>query len=304
VAFLVCIIHTKRNSMGDKMNKEKLLDVIAGIFSIFFIAIVFYLYFNQAFYGTGYFDKPYDFDEIITYEQTEHNSCHINIIEPTIVLRIDDVRAYSVPTPYLVNEIIDRNLAVTLGVIPHNLEKDDNILKYLISIREDPNIEIAQHGTLHDKSDIDMNERSLLEGTINLQNILGVRPVTYIIPYNEITEKTREIVSKYFKIISGKQDILKEGEEIAEIGYTVETYYYSENQEVSIDYIIEKCKSSLNEKNLCVIEIHPQEYSTDINNPKYLSEDKFNEFKEMLDRLQELDAKFSTFNDLVTCAEW
>ena len=73
---------------------------------------------------------------------------------------------------------------------------------------------------------------------------------------------------------------------------------------VTIDNIIEKCESSLEERNLCVVTIHPQEYSTNINNPRTLSINRFNKFKEMLDRLQELDAEFSTFNELVVCSDW
>jgi len=34
------------------MKKEKIKDVIAGIFSIIFIGIVFYLYFIEFFHGT------------------------------------------------------------------------------------------------------------------------------------------------------------------------------------------------------------------------------------------------------------
>lgn len=286
------------------MNKEKLKDVIAGILSILFIGIVFYLYFMRVFSGYGYFvdtNRP-NFDEFIVYQEKEHGSCHINVIEPTIVLRMDDVRAYSVPTPYLVDEIIERNLSVTLGVIPRELEKDTKMQEYLLEIRENPNVEIAQHGTYHNESDININEGNLLEGNVKIQRLLGVRPVTYIPPYNKITEEAREVISKYFNIISAGQEVLKEGENIAEIGYTVETYDYNKQQITSTDDVIEKCKSSLEKTNLCVIEIHPQEYSFNIDNPVYVSAVKFDEYREMLDKLQELNASFSTFNSLVDCS--
>ena len=50
--------------------------------------------------------------------------------------------------------------------------------------------------------------------------------------------------------------------------------------------------------------MHPQEYATDINNPVDLSEEKFQEFKLMLDKLQELNVRFSTFKDLVACYDY
>ncbi len=284
--------------------KERIKDIIAGIFSIIFIAIVFYLYFIRVFSGYSYFDNSGgNFDNFITYNQSQHQSCHINIIEPTIVLRIDDIRAYSILTQYLVNEIINRNLSATLGVIPYNLEKDKILQKYLLNIRENPNIEIAQHGTYHNESDINISEEELLSGNIKIQETLGVKPITYIPLYNNVTTEAKNMISKYFKIISGEQEILKEGEKIAEIGYTTTTYFYTQNQTNPIEQIVEKCKQSLHKTNLCVVALHPQEYSTDINNPSVLSKEKFEEFKLILDKLQELNARFSTFKDIAACSD-
>ena len=68
--------------------------------------------------------------EPIIYNYSESQSCHITITEPTIFLRMDDVRAYSVPSIYLINEILEENLSVTLGVIPKDIDKDFKLLKY------------------------------------------------------------------------------------------------------------------------------------------------------------------------------
>lgn len=242
-------------------------------------------------------------NSFITYNQTKHHSCYINIEEPTIILRIDDIRAYSTLSPYLIDEIINRNLSASLGVIPKDLEKDRILQKYLLNIRENLNIEIAQHGTNHNESDINITEDVLLEGDIKIQELLRIKPVTYISPFNKISEKTRDIISKYFRVISGEEGILKEGEKIAEIGYTVETYDYSRNQTVPTEQIIEECKLSLDKTNLCVIKIHPQKYAVNINNPVDLSPKKLQEFKLMLDKLRELNAMFSTFKDIVTCSD-
>ncbi len=240
-------------------------------------------------------------NSLIIYNQSQHQSCYMTIIEPTIVLRIDDVKAYSILTPYLVDEIIGRNLSAILGLIPSDLEKDKKIQEYLLEVRENPNIEIAQHGTYHNESDINISEEELLSGNIKIQETLGVKPITYIPPYNNVTTEAKNVISRYFKIISGEQEILKEGKKIAEIGYTTTTYLYTQNQTTPIEQIVEKCKQSLDKTNLCVVILRPQEYSTDINNPVDLSSEKFEDFKLMLDKLQELNAKFSTFKDIVTC---
>ncbi len=282
------------------MKNEKIKDIIAGIFSIILIVIVFYIYFIEIFHGAFYFNFFED-NKTIIYNQKESNSCHINAVEPTIILRMDDIQAYSALTKPLVDDIIKRKIAVSLGVIPNNLEKDKLMVKYLLKIRKNPLIEIAQHGNYHNESDKNITKESLLEGYTKIQAVLGVVPVTYIPPYNEVSLESRETISDYFRVISGKEGILREGEKIAEIGQTTSTYYYTAQEVVPTKRIISKCKDSLEKTNICVINIHPQEYATNINNPAVLSKNKFNEFKHLLDELQKLNAKFSTFKDLVNC---
>ncbi len=239
---------------------------------------------------------------ILTYEQIDRDSCFINAIEPTIILRIDDVRAYSKLTKPLVDEILNRNISVTLGVIPRDLEKDNNMIKYLGQIKTNPYVEIAQHGGYHNKTDNNITNDSLMDGYGKIQKVLGVLPVTYIPPYNEVSLESREIISNYFRIISGEQGIIKEGEKIAEIGYTEETYYYDKNESVPIEIIINKCEESLKNTNLCIIAIHPQEYATNINNPVILDKNRFEKFKHLLDELENLSTKFSRFTDVVYCS--
>lgn len=239
---------------------------------------------------------------IVTYNQTEFNSCHINSVEPTIILRMDDVRAYSKLTVPLVDEILDRELSITLGVIPKDLEKDSSMIKYLQGIKDSPYIEIAQHGDEHNESDINITEESLLEGYGKIQRVLGVVPVTYIPPYNDISEESKEIISNYFRVISKDGEVVKEGKRVAEIGQTIATYYYTTNEIVPTERIVSKCKESLDKTNVCVVTIHPQEYAYDINNAVVLSPERFDDFKELLDGLQELDAGFSTFKGVVYCS--
>lgn len=62
------------------MKNEKIKDVVAGILSIIFIGIVFYLYFIELLHiGVfGYFrDQPTGF---VVYEQPHHDSCYINFL--------------------------------------------------------------------------------------------------------------------------------------------------------------------------------------------------------------------------------
>lgn len=176
------------------------------------------------------------------------------------------------------------------------------MISYLNSIKNNPNVEIAQHGNEHSESDIEINEENLLKGYKTIQKLLNVNPVTYIPPYNRVTSEARNLISKYFRIISSREGVIKEGENTAEIGYTESTYWYNKNEPVLIKTIINKCNESLKNTNLCVINIHPQEYAISISNPKTFSFEKFEEFKRILDELQKLNAKFLNFNELVRCS--
>ena len=234
----------------------------------------------------------------IIYNSTEHHSCHITITEPTIILRMDDVKAHSELTKQLVDETLSRNISITLGVIPRDLEKDNVIIEYLRQIKTNPYVEIAQHGTYHNETDKNVTEENLLKGNIKIQKILGIQPVTYIPPFNEISPNSKDIISSHFKIISKGDGILKEGEKIAEIGQTISTYDYSKNETISTETIVNKCKESLEKTNLCVITTHPQEYFTKIEDPK-----TFDDFKKLLDELQKLNTNFSNFKNLVYCSD-
>jgi peptidoglycan/xylan/chitin deacetylase (PgdA/CDA1 family) len=287
-------------------NGEKIKDVIAGILSLFFILIVFALYFINLFGGNIHYQNLWG-GEITKYDLDEHSlqkinqSCSLNLPEnPTIILKMDDVRAYSVPIRYLVNGIIKENMSATLGVIPRDLEKDRGMQNYLIKIRNSGNIEIAQHGSDHNESDIQITKESLLEGNKKIQEILGVRPVTYMPPYNNISRESKKIIEDYFLIMSGDQDVLRINN-IPEIGYSIPTYYYSTKKYVSIEEIIQKCQKDLKNKNLCIVTIHPQEYSYDINNARTLSPARLKEFKQMLTELKKLNASYSTYSDLIVC---
>jgi len=281
------------------MKKEKIKDVIAGIISIIFIGLVFFLYFNQMYEGA--FILGNKFTGLAVYNpEVRADYCTINTPYRTIILRLDDVRAYSKLTEPLVDEILKRNSSVTLGVIPRNLEKDKAMIKYLQEIKENPLVEIAQHGNYHNESDIEINETYLLEGYLKIQEKIGVSPVTYIPPFNEISWESKEAISKHFKIISGEQGAIREGY-VAEIGYTEETYWYDKNISAPLQTVIDGCEKSLEKTNICVIAIHPQEYAININNAVELDTEKFIEFERLLNGLQELNASFANFKDIVRC---
>jgi len=229
------------------------------------------------------------------YNYTEHHSCHITITEPTVILRMDDVRVYSTPVESLIDEVLDNNISIVLGVIPRDLEQDKQIVSYLNKIKKDPRVEIAQHGDNHDRSDFFISEENLIKGNTKIQELIGVVPISYIPPFNEIDQKSLGYIEQHFKVISMKNGVIKEGR-IAEISETIGSFYYGNNSDVSNGKVFLDCADSLSKYNLCVVTIHPQEWGlTKLEN--------FEDFRDLLFKLKQLNTTFSTFNKVVYCEE-
>lgn len=123
---------------------------------------------------------------------------------------------------------------------------------------------------------------------------MHINPVTFIPPYNEYNKNTTRALSRLgFRIISGKESEYKFDGNMMYIGYDTQTKYSDQKELIPVDKIIDGCSKSLDEKNVCVIMIHPQDYvKADL---KTLDKDKYTQFVELLDRLKKLNAKFITF---------
>ena len=233
--------------------------------------------------------------KIIDYKPFTHQTCQIYINKPTIILRLDDVQshAYIKEVYFIVDETLKRNMSVTLGVIPNNLEKDIKLLDFLKVKRLNNNIEIAVHGYNHNKSDIKITKELIIKGNEKIQRYLGVRPITYIPPYNILDDNSFNLISDYYDIIADEEDVLKEGNNSARIGFNVETYDYNNTKKVTSLSIVNKCKLSLMKTNICVVAIHPQEFNGVIYPKEYI--------KVILNDLNKLDVEFKTFKDIVYC---
>ena len=249
-------------------------------------------------------DKPVtDTTNFTIYQNPTHNSCYVSIPQPSIILRLDDVRAFSVPAESVIEEFRKNNVSLTIGVIPRELETDPNLIAYLKSIKNDSRIEIAQHGVYHNESDINLTEADLLYGLSKIETLLKVKPVTYTQPFDdEPSAATKKILAEYYKGTSGTWGVLKEGE-IAELGHTISNYNIIQDPQKNILNIVSACKDNIERQNYCVVLLHPQEFATDINNPVNVSDEKIAELDKLIVQLKQLNATFVTFKDVVDCTE-
>lgn len=307
-------------------DKKILVEIFQGIVSLAILVFVIIIYFST-FYGAvpilGYsnIDKNCD-SNYPNYQMYNKNLSHINQnyseysyvnqskfnlpTEKVIILRMDDVQGYtwSEIVINLTDTVIRKNMSITLGVIPDRRVNNDTVIKkYLLEKIKDPRIEIAQHGTTHAENEFlnlsELDTYSLAKsGLEKMIDIFGIYPVTFIPPYNEYNKNITGALSTLgFKILSGKEKEYKFDGNMMYIGYDTLIKHSDQKELISIDKIIDDCSKSLEEKNICVIMIHPQDYVKE--DRKTLDEDKYIKFVELLDELKKLDAKSITFRDLL-----
>jgi hypothetical protein len=185
-------------------------------------------------------------------------------------------------------------MSVILGVIPININRD--VKKYILNNINDKRVEVAQHGTNHTRELQNFSELGqyivLKTGFDEIIKGFNVYPVTFIPPYNSYDVNTMKALSKLgFKVLSADKGKYKIDKNIMNIGYTV-------TSKDNIENILSDCNKSLNQKNICVVIIHPQDY---LSEDQRLNDKKYIEFVNMLDKLNELNIKFATFKDLIKC---
>ena len=233
----------------------------------------------------------------------------------TIILRLDDVKAwqyYDITTD-MTSLILSKNMTLTIGVIPKDIEKDKILfLPWLNKIKDNPNIEIALHGYLHERSEFkNLNEEEatyrIKKGKELLLKYADVVPVTFIPPENEFSDETLDALSNEgFKVLSaGNPKDIKISQynpirdNLIYIGKTSETYNYHLNKFIPAEQVLKECKIRLDEDGLCVIMLHPQDFlSLD---RTQIDEEKYNEFIKLLDGLEDFNADFKNFKDVANC---
>jgi len=215
-----------------------------------------------------------------------------------VILRIDDVQAFTWRDVLIkmVNDALNRQVPVTLGVIPTGLTEDRKLTDFLERVKD--NIEIAQHGYEHNLAGVDAAEFGSLDeqeadqrikkGQAILEKITNRPPLTFIPPHNLISSASMIALEKNgFRILSS------EGE--GYFDYTVSTYDFGSQELIPVSQIINSCQQEFEKKDLCVIAIHPQDYSSEEN----FNQEKYQHYLALLDSLEEMGVSFVRFKDLI-----
>ena len=215
--------------------------------------------------------------------------------ENKVVLRVDDVQAFAwrETTMKMIDDALANNIPPVLGVIPAKLNEDVVISRYLK--KNHCKIEIAQHGWNHQSdppefANLGEDEayQRIIQGKSVLKEITDFSVITFIPPNNIHSEGTgKALIRAGFFIISS------EGE--GNFDFTTSTYDSATNRLNPISEVISQCKEGLNNKKICVVMLHPQDYTT---NNKH-DEEKYEMYSQLLSELNKLDASFVQMKDFV-----
>jgi hypothetical protein len=229
--------------------------------------------------------------------------------KPAYILRLDDVQTptWSDISMKIISDTLSRNMSISIGIIPYRNRADTTgIIEFIRENKDNPRLEIAQHGFAHSYYEFDNlsanNATTItMKGLRSLYHDYNTCPVTFIPPNNAISSYNNStpniLYDVGFRIMSSYGDVRYEGN-ILDVGSNVNTHGKGNE---SAEELINECNEDFQYQNLSVIMIHPQDFVDDdhktINNSKYAL------YIDMLDKLKATGAQSITFRDLLNEGE-
>lgn len=294
------------------MNIRILIKILFLIMIFFIMPIILFSYVAKDILAlnTNNSEMNYSIDGTIINYNPNGKIVEHNYSFPTkrvLLVRLDDVQGNRWNDMFInmTEDILKRNLSVTLAVIPlfpgHELRTDKKAVDFLRNESYNSHVEIALHGTTHAANEYVINESDTFKlatiGLNELQRVLKIKPVTFVPPANGYsgTETTKALSKLGFIFIGSGYDSYGFDNYMNYIGYTT---YTSDINGVpaDINYIRRVCNESLDERNICVVTLHPQDY---LDKDGTLNNTKYNEFIPLLDTLKSLNATSITIKDLM-----
>ncbi len=225
--------------------------------------------------------------QIISFEiPMIYKSCKVEVnqlSDRNIILRLDDIQSHYLQDLQIkmMNDALDRNLTLSLGVIPFNLLKDNKLSKYLN--KNKCKLEICLHGfdnVDYEFSNLSYDEadRKIKKG-LKILNKIEKNIVTFIPPNNAFSNESEQAIYDNEMLISA-------GFWNSKYGFSQSAYDWEKYELIDYKKVLEECNKDLDNNETCIIMLHPQDY---INN--------YSEYTNLLDGLNKLNATIVNFRD-------
>ena len=132
----------------------------------------------------------------------ELNSDELNC--KCVAFRLDDVQDYYVNSVQMavINTFVQKNASLTIGIIGEPFGRDVKLVNYLKSVisKDSPIIEPAIHSWDHrDMTLLNKQEQydQINQTSVKLQSIFGIKPDTFIPPFNHFNDVTLSLLQQY-----------------------------------------------------------------------------------------------------------
>ncbi|MFC1727369.1 DUF2334 domain-containing protein, partial [Patescibacteria group bacterium] len=170
--------------------------------------------------------------------------------------------------------------------------QDQTLIDYLKN--KQCSLEIALHGWDHQNNPPEFAEISeeeaylrLTQGKNVLEEIFDDSIITFIPPHNQYSPEAKKALENTgFKVVSSEGD--------RQFDYTVSTFDSEKDRLNLVSEVIKECQAGLEENNLCVVMLHPQDYATDLK----LDKSKYQSYLKLLDELKGLEVSLTTFSNI------
>ncbi len=226
-----------------------------------------------------------------------------------IIIRSDDIAPlWSTDNSiYLTEYIRSMSIPQTLGVIPLSdqgtikLEDDSKLVSYLVSIKNDPLIEIGLHGLDHSIDEFQGIGQTVSFSKINdgknvMKNAISVDPTTFLPPYFSYDEDTLYGARNAgIKIFSAGWNAVDMGHAFREypaglfnIPATTDIYNWGTEVLYSAEEIESSCENAITRFGTCVIVIHHHSFVDEGNN---IDPDKIAVLTDVLQWIKSQEAK-------------
>jgi len=247
-----------------------------------------------------------------------------------VAFRLDDVQDDYLTKPQIavMNVFMERNLSLTVGIIGHDIGKDDKLVSSYMKERlvngsnKNPKdaIEIANHSWDHEHFQtltIDEQSDSIRKTNEKIKNIFGASPTIFIAPYSEFNNETilavRENNMRYFSADLRDHEpysahanaTLYHIPETAETGGCTNcknNYINASWYGVPHDKTLSQINGSLSKHGFAVVLMHPDEYSVGHENWNPQNDIDRNQIKELellIHKIQEKGLSIVTIGDMI-----
>jgi len=213
--------------------------------------------------------------------------------ERNVILRVDDIQAHAWfdSQKKIIKDANERNIPLVLGIIPLGFKEDRRMWKLIKARKCD--MEIALHGYSHSDGEFaNLNyeeaKNKIIKG-LEILNKIEKNIITFLPPQDIYSKSVKKALNDSgFIFVSG---IYKNPNDY---GYTQSMYDWDKHKLIDYNEILKSCNETLDNNQTCIIVIHPQDFVTD----GKLDSTKYENYINLLDNLDSLNANIITFRDL------